>query len=318
MNALSSSLCLLLLLLLSPISNAHENRPLYVDIVEAKPLFYRVQIKIPPTVDAGNRPTIEFPSGCVAQSARVYRCEAPLTGATLAVDYPAYNPSVSSFLRLKLLSGEQYSALLAATESRWQVPTQESAGGVAKHYTWLGVEHILIGLDHLLFVACLMFIAGSLRRIIITATGFTVAHSVTLALSALELVRFPIAPVETLIAFSILFLAVEIARGQRQSLTYRRPVLVSTSFGLLHGFGFASVLQDIGLPQTEVVTGLLFFNVGVELGQVLFIVVGAAAVYCLRLFCNEKVLSYFQIASIYAIGSLASYWMFDRAAGVFS
>jgi len=317
MMRLSSYFVYLTLLCLSSVVGAHENRPLYVDIVEEKPLSYRVQVKVPPTVDARNRPQIKLPETCVLQGAQLYLCESSVNGQIVSVEYPAYNPSVSSFLRLKLSNGEEYTALLAATESEWLVPTEESASGVARHYTWLGVEHILIGLDHLLFVACLMFVAGTFRRIIITATGFTLAHSITLALSALELVRFPIAPVETLIAFSILFLAVEIARGHRQTLTYRRPVLVSSSFGLLHGFGFASVLQDIGLPQTEVVTGLLFFNVGVEIGQVLFIAIGAAAVYALKKMTSSGALSIMQTLSVYVIGILASYWMFDRAIGVF-
>lgn len=306
----------LVLLCLSSVVGAHENRPLYVDIVEEQPLTYRVQVKVPPTVDGRNRPQIKLPETCVLQGAQLYLCESSVNGQIVSVEYPAYNPSVSSFLRLKLSNGEEYTALLAATQNDWLVPTEESASGVAKHYTWLGVEHILIGLDHLLFVACLMFVAGTFRRMIITATGFTLAHSVTLALSALELVRFPVAPVETLIAFSILFLAVEIARGNRQTLTYRRPVLVSTSFGLLHGFGFASVLQDIGLPQTEVVTGLLFFNVGVEIGQVLFIAVGAAIVYGLKRITSDTVQSMVQTLAIYVIGILASYWMYDRALGV--
>ncbi|MGH1373471.1 MAG: HupE/UreJ family protein [Cellvibrionaceae bacterium] len=315
-RGIASLIVLLLANVLSVASSAHENRPLYVDIIETQPMIYRVQVKIPPTVEVGNRPSIGFPDNCIAQAGQRYRCTEELSSHTLTVDYPAYNPSVSSFLRLSLLGGEKYTALLAATESNWRVPTQESKGGVAKHYTWLGIEHILIGLDHLLFVACLMFIAGSLRRIVITATGFTLAHSVTLVLSALDLVRVPIAPVETLIAFSILFLAVEIARNHRDSLTFRRPVLVSSSFGLLHGFGFASVLQDIGLPQTELVTGLLFFNLGVELGQVMFIGACACGVYLLKGLLKEGALDRVQLVAIYCIGVLASYWMLDRAMGV--
>ncbi|MAZ88061.1 MAG: hypothetical protein CL693_10470 [Cellvibrionaceae bacterium] len=295
---------------------SHENRPLYVDIIEQAEQTYKLQVKIPPTVDVQNRPTIKMPASCLLQGPQIYRCEGALTGQTIEIDYPQYNPSVSSFARLKLLSGEEYSALLAATESSWEIPTEESTLGVAQHYTWLGVEHILIGLDHLLFIACLMFIAGSLKRMIITATGFTIAHSITLVLAAMEWVRVPIAPVETLIAFSIVFLAVEIVRDNPQTLTYRKPVLVSTSFGLLHGFGFASVLQDIGLPQTEIVTGLFFFNVGVELGQVAFILLGVLAVKLLSMTLSQSWRERLQFIAIYGIGILASYWLFDRGWGV--
>ncbi len=294
----------------------HENRPLYVDIIEQTAQTYKLQVKIPPTVDAQNRPSIKMPDSCVLQAPQVYRCDGSLTGQTIGIDYPQYNPSVSSFTRLKLLSGEEYSALLAATEASWEVPVEESVLGVAQHYTWLGVEHILIGLDHLLFIACLMFIAKSLRRMIITATGFTVAHSITLVLAAMEWVRVPIAPVEVLIAFSIVFLAVEIARDNHQTLTYRKPVLVSTSFGLLHGFGFASVLKDIGLPQTEIVTGLFFFNVGVELGQVAFILLAVCVVKLMSSGLSRLWLDRLQLLAIYGIGTLASFWLYDRAWGV--
>lgn len=298
-------------------AQAHENRPLYIDLIETQPQVYALKIKVPPTIEAYNQPRLILPDICEANGTARVQCQQPLTGQTVQVNYPSHNPSVSTFLRLTLLTGEQYSALLAASESDWKIPLEESAGGVAKHYTWLGVEHILLGLDHLLFVACLLFIAGGGKRILITVTGFTLAHSMTLALSALDVVRVSIAPVEALIAFSILFLAIEIARGRNNTLTYRYPVLVSSSFGLLHGFGFASVLRDIGLPQTEVVTGLLFFNVGVELGQLVFIGVCLTLAVLVKRLASHQVLDSAKVATIYAIGIVASYWMFDRAWGVF-
>ncbi|WP_424286598.1 HupE/UreJ family protein [Eudoraea sp.] len=142
---------------------------------------------------------------------------------------------------------------------------------VARQYSILGIKHILEGWDHLLFLICLMLVAGIGKKLWITITGFTIAHSITLALSALDVVRLPIPPVEAVIALSVVYLAVEIALQKKDSLTYRYPIAVSSSFGLLHGFGFAAVLSDIGLPQIEVVTSLLFFNVGVELGQIIFV-----------------------------------------------
>ncbi|NIB44924.1 HupE/UreJ family protein [Pseudomaricurvus alkylphenolicus] len=306
------------LLVLLPLSvQAHENRPLYVDIIEQADFNYQVRMKIPPTVPRHNQPSLLMPEQCQRLAASQYRCSGPLAGETLQIRYAQYNPSVSAFLRLSLLNGEQYSSLLAATETDWVVPEQESFGGVARHYTWLGIEHILIGLDHLLFVACLLFIAGTFRRVLMTATGFTLAHSITLVLSALEMVRVPVAPVETLIAFSILFLAVEIARGRENTLTFRRPILVSSSFGLLHGFGFAAVLRDIGLPQTELVSGLLFFNLGVEIGQVLFILACVAVMALVKRVLSEQRLYQAEAVAIYAVGILSSYWLFDRGWGVF-
>ena len=121
---------------------------------------------------------------------------------------------------------------------------------VAQTYAGLGIKHILLGFDHLLFLICLLFIAGTGKRIFITITGFTLAHSLTLVLSALNIVKLSIAPVEAIIALSIVFLATEIAKGRRNTLTWRYPVTVSASFGLLHGFGFAAVLNEIGLLRT--------------------------------------------------------------------
>jgi len=117
-----------------------------------------------------------------------------------------------------------------------------------------------------------MLVAGVGKKLLVTITGFTIAHSITLALSALNLVRLPIPPVEAVIALSVVYLAMEIALQKKDSLTYRYPIAVSSSFGLLHGFGFAAVLADIGLPQVEIVTSLLFFNIGVELGQIIFVI----------------------------------------------
>jgi hydrogenase/urease accessory protein HupE len=132
-------------------------------------------------------------------------------------------------------------------------------------------RHIWGGPDHLLFVAGLMLLARRPRRIVWAITGFTVAHSITLSVAALGLFRLPVAPVEAMIALSILFLAAEIARGDAASFSHRYPIALSFVFGLLHGFGFASALGEIGLPRTELTTGLLFFNVGVEIGQLAFI-----------------------------------------------
>ncbi len=173
-------------------------------------------------------------------------------------------------------------------------------------------------------MACLLFIARTKRRLLITITGFTIAHSITLALSALDLVRIPTPPVEAAIALSVVFMAWEIAKQDTTSLAYRYPIAIAVSFGLLHGFGFAAVLRDIGLPQVELPTALLFFNVGVEIGQVLF--VGALLVAFLLV--RPALVRYLKpepgaiphwtsltTPASYIIGGLASYWMIDRVTG---
>jgi hydrogenase/urease accessory protein HupE len=231
---------------------------------------------------------------------------------------------LSTLYKISLANGEEHLRILKPSETEWTVPDEENRFAVATEYTLLGVEHIWIGIDHLLFVACLLFIARTPRRLLITITGFTVAHSITLALSALDLVRIPTPPVEAMIALSVVFMAWEIAKGNQDSLTHRYPVAVAASFGLLHGFGFAAVLRDIGLPQTELPTALLFFNVGVEIGQVLFVLALVTAFLVLRPAFVRLLRprsdggmhwSSLTTPASYLIGTVASMWMIERVAG---
>jgi hydrogenase/urease accessory protein HupE len=233
--------------------------------------------------------------------------------------YPGRRPAVSSIVKYIGEAGETHTAIRGPQETVWRVPEAETRSGVARDYTWLGIHHIWLGMDHLLFILCLIWIAGSPRRILTTITGFTLAHSVTLALSALDLIRVPVPPVEAAIALSVVFLATEVAKGRRDNLTWRYPIAVSGSFGLLHGLGFAAVLNEIGLPQTELVTGLLFFNVGVEIGQALFAVLVIAALFLVRraavLRMSEEVLNTrLRYAMSYGVGCTASYWLAGRVA----
>jgi len=207
--------------------------------------------------------------------------------------------------------------ILGPGEDTWLVPAAQTKSRVARDYTRMGIAHIWAGADHLLFLVCLIWIAGGLRRILVTITGFTLAHSVTLALSALDLVRLPVPPIEAAIALSVMFLATEIAKNNHKTLTWRYPIAVSSSFGLLHGFGFAAVLNDIGLPQTEVVTGLLFFNIGVEIGQILFaggVVLGLRLIgrYTHDFRMKPKNQRFFRRGVAYAVGSFASFWLVQR------
>jgi hydrogenase/urease accessory protein HupE len=330
MRFVASILTVLALLFSVDDTNAHESRPLFVEIVEKAPNTFAVTWKIPPSALSVTSPVVVMPEVCVAVAPaagtrlvkrQLYRCKSDLSGEKIRIEFPRYNPSISTLFRLQRLSGEKHTAIQGPKEPAWIVPTLEDTVSVAKEYLILGVEHILKGYDHLLFVACLVLIAGTWRRILITVTGFTI----TLALAALNLVRVPVPPVEAAIALSIVFLATEIARERRDTLTWRFPIAVAGSFGLLHGFGFASVLNEIGLPQTEIVAALLFFNVGVEVGQVLFValLVGAAsALAALGVIqrndgADENDVAPLRVArpAAYIAGSLAAYWMVDRVAG---
>ena len=308
-------------------AQADDSRPLYVEIQEIDENTYALRLKVPPTIPAPNAPTIVLPEDCVEvrdstsrmTGQRRYLCEESLSGREVSIRYPGYRPAVSTIVKFIGQSGETHTAIMGPQESAWRVPEAETKSGVAGDYTWLGIHHIWLGVDHLLFILCLIWIAGSPRRILTTITGFTLAHSVTLALSALDLIRVPVPPIEAVIALSVVFLATEIAKGKRNNLTWRYPIAVSGSFGLLHGLGFAAVLNEIGLPQTELVTGLLFFNAGVEIGQVLFAAVVIAGLHLLKRVASygmsEKALdTRLRYAMSYGVGCTAAYWLVERSA----
>ncbi|MGB1869363.1 MAG: HupE/UreJ family protein, partial [Porticoccaceae bacterium] len=205
------------------------------------------------------------------------------------------------------------------------IPVSTSANTVAKQYTVAGIEHILIGTDHLLFVLCLMIIAGSFKRLLLTVTGFTIAHSITLTLATLDIFRLPTELVELLIALSIVLLAVEIVKHKRAeegvapSFTWRYPVTASSAFGLLHGFGFAVVLQELGLPAAMKVHALLFFNIGVELGQLMFIaaILALVSVLVRTIGAVARHQAVLVEAVVYAVGVTSAYWLFERFAVLF-
>ena len=187
---------------------------------------------------------------------------------------------------------------------------------ISAAYLGMGVEHILLGIDHLLFVFALMLLVEGWRRLVATITAFTVAHSVTLAAATLGFVNVPQPPVEAVIALSIVFLALELLRTHngQTSLTQRWPWVIAFTFGLLHGLGFAGALNEIGLPEQAIPLALLFFNIGVELGQLLFIAAVVVAGVIIRRVIDQTP-AWAPRLSAYAIGSLAAFWTIERIAG---
>jgi hypothetical protein len=190
-----------------------------------------------------------------------------------------------------------------------------SWAAAATRYTALGIEHILLGIDHLLFVLGLLLLVHGGWMLVKTITAFTLAHSITLGLATLGYVSAPTRPVEAAIALSIVFVAAEIvhARQGHIGLAARRPWVVAFAFGLLHGFGFAGALSEIGLPLGEIPIALLFFNVGVELGQIVFVGLALTLAWVLRRLPVSWP-SWVEAAPAYAIGIMAMYWFIDRAA----
>jgi hypothetical protein len=314
-------------------SAAHEARPLYVELNERAAGELTARWRIPASVPRFDLPDVllvgctqlrdrteQRASDAVLRSAR-FRCGR--ARPEIEIRYPLANPSIQALVRFTRANGEVHTRLLSPEESRWTPPAAATPSGVAAQYLALGARHIAGGVDHLLFLACLLLLARTLRRVAITVTGFTLAHSLTLALSALDLVRLPSAPTEAAIALSVVFVASELARTPHAdatpSLTRRAPVLVSCSFGLLHGFGFASALREVGLPQTEVPAALLAFNAGVELGQLAFVAAAFGGIALIGRGWREREriaarLPLAERAAAYAVGIIAAYWTVERVA----
>jgi hypothetical protein len=223
---------------------------------------------------------------------------------------------VDVLVRVQLADGRVVSRMLRPDAPAF-VFSPEVAGPAAGGYFVLGVEHILLGIDHLLFVLALVLIVRGFGLLVKTITAFTLAHSITLGLATLGYVQVPSAPVEATIALSIVFLATEIAkrRAGAPSLTERQPWLVAFAFGLLHGFGFAGALSEVGLPVHDIPLALLLFNVGVEAGQLLFVAAVLLAVMGLRRFATAPP-AWLRPVPAYGIGAVASYWLIARVAAL--
>jgi hypothetical protein len=314
----------LLVALLPAIARPDDNRPLVITLEEIAPQTWEASRKLPVNLPADQLPRLGVPQGCTASAARLWQdalgswgaerwtCSGSLTGQVLAIDYPRGAPPLATIVRLVHLDGREATLLGQPGEKRIAIPAVSTGKDPFSRFLVLGMEHIWLGIDHLLFVAGLIFVAGTVRRTAVTITGFTISHSLTLALAALGVVTFPPGAVEAVIALSIVFLAVEIAKGPRDTLTWRQPVLVAASFGLLHGFGFAAVLGEIGLPRKGLLTALLAFNLGIEIGQVIFAAVVFALLHAVARLPALADPKRVQRIAAYVVGTLACYWMFDR------
>ena len=239
---------------------------------------------------------------------------AGLAGGVIAVDGFASSDQ-DVLVRIATPAHQQIDVVLRMRAASFEVPTQISGAAVLGTYVRLGVDHILTGYDHLLFVLGLVLLVSSLRRLCITISAFTLAHSITLSLAALHVVQFPSRAVEAVIALSVVFLAAEIVRDDREpTLIARLPWVAAIAFGLLHGFGFAGALTELGLPEGDIPLALFGFNCGVELGQLMFVVV---VVVAMRLVSRARI----QIPRrgiAYGIGALAAYWTCERVAALWS
>jgi hydrogenase/urease accessory protein HupE len=315
-----------------PTAWAHEARPAYLEIKETSPNQFSVLWRTP--VLAGMRlPVIlAMPNDVKNLKEPVEQeladsllerqwIDAGANGlAGKRIEFRGLQATITDVLvRVEMLDGRTWTTIAHPSQPWFELTGAPSKFHVACAYLRLGIEHILGGVDHLLFILALMILVKGTRRLIATVTAFTVAHSITLAAATLGFVHVPRQPIEAAIALSIVFVACEIvhAREGRQGLTEQWPWIVAFSFGLLHGFGFAGALSEVGLPQTAIPVALLFFNVGVEVGQLLFIAailsLMALGRWLLRRAAIPQPAWAWRIAP-YSIGGIAAFWVIQRIA----
>jgi hydrogenase/urease accessory protein HupE len=311
---------------------AHEVRPGYLELRETGAETYDVLWKVPSRGEnlrlglyvkfPANTENLTEPRGAMVNNALTERWTVKraggLDGGTIHID--GLSATMTDVLvRLERLDGSTLVTRLTPAAPSFVVDASPPTTQVASTYLVLGVEHILGGIDHLLFILALLILVKGAARLIATVTAFTLAHSLTLAGATLGFVHVPGPPVEATIALSIVFIAAEIvhSRQGKVGLTERFPWIVAFIFGLLHGFGFAGALSEVGLPQSAIPVSLLFFNIGVEIGQLLFIaavftVIALARRVSRRIGMSQPAWAW--RVPPYAIGGVSAFWLFQRIA----
>ena len=264
----------------------------------------------------GNDLVPRWPEGCSAGPGAL-RCGSDGLKGSLAIEGVGKRYS-AAMVKVVWLDGQSRVYTLTAAQPSVQLygsaDDRRGTSEIARAYVVLGVQHILSGVDHLLFVVGLLFLVGFRRRLVGTITAFTLAHSLTLACSVFGWMTLRPAPVEAMIAMSILLVACEALRD-RDTLARRMPALVSFLFGLVHGLGFAGALKSIGLPQSHLPLALFTFNVGVEIGQLMTVLVAYVVV---RLPISKRWLGPARTPALYAVGVVAAYWSWLRIAALAS
>lgn len=317
---------LMALLCLPLLSFAHESRPAYLQLTQTSPDTFDLLWKVPAQGDnlrlglyvrlPDSAVPLTDTHGMFVGGAYVerwsFREPNGLIGSKIEIDGLRHTLT-DVLVRIERMDGTTQVARLMPESPSVNVTASPSVWQVANTYFWIGVEHILLGVDHLLFVLGLLLLVDSTRALVNTITAFTIAHSITLALSVFSVIHVPEIPLNTMIAVSILFLGPEIVRKWRgkSSFTIRHPWVVSFAFGLLHGIGFASGLTLTGLPQGDIPSALLFFNLGVEAGQLAFVLVALWAASSLHTLELDRAWWARRIPA-YVIGSLGAFWTIQR------
>ena len=329
MNRLFHCWLVLLFLGLVPLTAyTHEVRPAYMEITEhadgsiqarwRQPIMGDYTIAISPVLSSGwldgDPQQVYTTDTSLIKTWTVASPGQDLAGQTLWIR-GLDRTITDTLVRIEFADGRVVSRLLRAARPKMLIPADSHTALALPQYLELGIRHIWSGPDHLLYILGLILLIGSFRSLVTTISAFTLAHSITLACSALGLVHLQPAPVEAVIALSIVYVAVEVIRlrhGQA-SLAGRAPWLIAMVFGLLHGFGFASALRQIGLPENSMLGALFLFNVGIEIGQLMFLVLVVGTLTMLQ---NKLPRLQAQVLNVapYCIGSMASFWLVQRLA----
>jgi hydrogenase/urease accessory protein HupE len=320
-------LLVLAALIAAPPARADELRPGYLELTQEDTQHWRMLWKAPVLGGLATRAQPDLPTFCT-RSAPVARlegaslvaesrltCSRDLAGARIGLKGMEAT-FTDALVRVAPLGRPVQAARLTPRETSFEIAAVPDRWEVARSYFAIGVEHIVFGWDHLLFVIALVLLLGSLWSVVKAATAFTVAHSITLVGTTLGLFGLPQAPVEALIALSIVFLAVEIAKkgDGPPRLAERIPWIVAFLFGLIHGFGFAGALREIGLPASDVPMALLTFNLGVEAGQLAIVAAVLGIIVLVRRLAPPMLRPATRTAT-YGIGTIASFWFIERMVG---
>ncbi len=313
-----------LLVLTSPAS-ADELRPAYVELTQQDikqwKLLWKASARsrlgatgaaiIPENCETKGKPEKRFANTNILTTLTL-NCDGELAGQQIGLEALKLS-STDALVRIAPLDGEVQTLRLTPDEPIAMIAGRNEIANVASTYTLLGIEHILFGLDHFLFVLALVLLLKGGWLVAKTVTAFTLAHSITLIGATLGYLALPQQPVEAVIALSIVFLAVEIVKTKPGEfrLSERFPWIVAFLFGLLHGFGFAGALAEIGLPQGDVPMALLTFNLGVEIGQLMIVLAGLLILWLIRRY-QETLIQPAKTATAYAIGIIATYWFIER------
>ena len=308
--------CLILLFLSSAI-NTHEFNPAHLVINEKEDFKYDVTWMYP--IRNLGPVSLSLPKDCESNSIEAFQeskyltekismqCADPIKGKSIFIN--GLSILNDALVTVKFLNGERFEGLVSLKDSKLTIPKEVQVFPTG--YFALGVEHLIGGPDHLLFVFGLLFVVFGWRNLLKTITAFTLAHSLTLGLSVFEIVNLPSITIEALIALTIIYLALEISEDRGKD---RTPWIMAFGFGLLHGFGFAGALGEIGIANEQLFLSLLFFNIGIEIGQLIMIPIFLIIIWLLQ---NIKLNFSETKISSYAIGGMGSFWLIERVLGIF-